>query len=53
MRDFVRPVAAVLGVAVAISLASNGAALAQASQQQMELGGVGEVGAEIDPGLQA
>ncbi|MGL6060926.1 MAG: hypothetical protein ACRC1G_09575 [Bradyrhizobium sp.] len=35
MRDFVRPVAAVLGVAVAISLASNGAALAQASQQQM------------------
>jgi len=34
MRDFVRPVAAMLGLAVAISLASNGAALAQAKQQQ-------------------
>jgi hypothetical protein len=38
MRDFVRPVAAALGVAglaVAISLASNSDALAQAKQQQM------------------
>lgn len=35
MRDFVRPVAAVLGIAVAISLASNGDAFAQAKQQQM------------------
>jgi hypothetical protein len=26
---------------------------AQAGQQQVELGRVGEVGAEIDPGLQA
>jgi hypothetical protein len=38
MRDFVRPVAAMLGVAgiaAAISLASNNDALAQAKQQQM------------------
>ena len=35
MRDLVRPVAAVLGLAVAISLASNGDAFAQAKQQQM------------------
>ena len=35
MRDFARPVAAVLGLAVAISLASNGDAFAQAKQQQM------------------
>ncbi len=35
MRDFVRPVAAALGLAAAIALASNGAALAQAKQQQM------------------
>ena len=33
MRDFVRPVAAMLGLAVAISLASNGDAFAQAKQQ--------------------
>jgi len=35
MRDFVRPVAAMLGLAVAISVASHGDALAQAKQQQM------------------
>jgi len=35
MRDFVRPVAAMLGLAVAISFASPGDALAQAKQQQM------------------
>jgi hypothetical protein len=35
MRNLVRPVAAVLGIAVAISLASNGDAFAQAKQQQM------------------
>jgi hypothetical protein len=35
MRDFVRPVAAMLGLAVALSLASNGDAFAQAKQQQM------------------
>ena len=35
MRNLVRPVAAVLGIAAAISLASNGDALAQAKQQQM------------------
>ena len=38
MRDFVRPVAAVLGIAglaVAISVASNSDAFAQAKQQQM------------------
>jgi hypothetical protein len=35
MRDFVRPVAAMLGLAVAISFASHGDALAQAKQQQM------------------
>ena len=35
MRDFVRPVAGMLGLAVAISLASNNDALAQAKQQQM------------------
>lgn len=35
MRDFVRPVAAVLGIAVAIAVASGGDAFAQAKQQQM------------------
>jgi hypothetical protein len=38
MRDFVRPVAAMLGIAglaAAISVASNGSAFAQAKQQQM------------------
>jgi len=35
MRNLVRPVAAVLGIAVAISLASNSDAFAQAKQQQM------------------
>jgi hypothetical protein len=35
MRNLVRPIAAVLGIAVAISLASNGDAFAQAKQQQM------------------
>jgi len=38
MRDFVRPVAAVLGIAglaVAISVVSNSSAVAQAKQQQM------------------
>ena len=35
MRDFVRPVAAVIGMAVAVSFASHGAAFAQAKQQQM------------------
>jgi hypothetical protein len=35
MRNLVRPVAAVLGIAAAISLASNGDALAQGKQQQM------------------
>ena len=35
MRDFVRPVAAALGLAAAIALASNGDAFAQAKQQQM------------------
>jgi hypothetical protein len=35
MRNLVRPVAAVLGIAVAISFASNGDAFAQAKQQQM------------------
>jgi hypothetical protein len=38
MRDFVRPVAAMLGIAglaVAVSLASSGDAFAQAKQQQM------------------
>ena len=35
MRNLVRPVAAVLGIAVACSFASNGEALAQAKQQQM------------------
>jgi hypothetical protein len=31
----------------------GGRLAAQTSQQQLELSGVGEVGAEIDPGLQA
>ncbi|MCP4617630.1 MAG: hypothetical protein GY844_14500 [Bradyrhizobium sp.] len=35
MRDFVRPVAAMLGLAVAISAAWNSDAFAQAKQQQM------------------
>ena len=35
MRNLARPVAAVLGIAAAISLASNSDALAQAKQQQM------------------
>ena len=35
MRDFARPVAAVLGLAVAISVAAHGDAFAQAKQQQM------------------
>ena len=35
MRNLVRPLAAVLGVAVAISFAANSDALAQAKQQQM------------------
>ena len=35
MRDFVRPVAAMLGLAVALLLASDGDAFAQAKQQQM------------------
>ena len=35
MRDFVRLVAAMLGLAVAVSVASNGDALAQVKQQQM------------------
>ena len=35
MRNLVRPIAAVLGIAVAISLASNSDAFAQAKQQQM------------------
>jgi hypothetical protein len=35
MRNLVRPVAALLGIAVAISLASNSDAFAQAKQQQM------------------
>ena len=35
MRNLVRPVAAVFGIAVAISLASNSDAFAQAKQQQM------------------
>ena len=35
MRDFVRPVAAALGVVVALSVASTGGVFAQAKQQQM------------------